>query len=231
MPCPSPAAGIADKPVPDRGLACEARCYGRRAPHLRGRGKKPCVRGPGLARTAPEPLRARQESLACKVPSLACEEKSLAREARRSDREAKKACPRGSEACPQGFELCDKAKSLAAGAPRLAPEAVGSGEADRCSGGGGQGLDLALAGEAGGHALPERVQACAFAGHLEQGVAFQRRAHHVAAERRLAIVGLLQQAAQRGRCTDGACRGGRDRFGRRRDRSSAGGDGCSGPAP
>ncbi|MGH8479453.1 MAG: hypothetical protein ACREXK_07750 [Gammaproteobacteria bacterium] len=49
-----------------------------------------------------------------------------------------------------------------------------------------------------GHALPECVQARAFAGHLEQGIAFQRRAHHIAAERRLAIAGLFQQAAQAG---------------------------------
>ena len=33
-------------------------------------------------------------------------------------------------------------------------------------------------------------------GDLEHSIAFQRRAHHVAAERRLAIVGPFQQTAQ-----------------------------------
>jgi len=89
-----------------------------------------------------------------------------------------------------------KAKSLAAGAPRFDRDAFGSDETGSMLGGGGQGLDLGLAGEAGGHAVPQRVQARAFAGHLEQGVAFQRRAHHVAAERRLTIVGPFQQAEQ-----------------------------------
>ena len=96
----------------------------------------------------------------------------------------------------KALSFASKEKSLAAGALRLGR---GPGEAGRrrlLLGGGGQGLDPGPAGEAGGHALPERVQARAFAGHLEQGIAFQRRAHHVAAERGLAIVGLSQQATQ-----------------------------------
>ena len=66
----------------------------------------------------------------------------------------------------QGFAR--EAKSLTAGAPRFDRDAFGPGETDSMLGGGGQGLDLGLAGEAGGHAVPERVQARAFAGHLEQ---------------------------------------------------------------
>jgi len=89
-------------------------------------------------------------SFACKAKSLAHEVPGLARKAL-------------SFAC-EPKSLAREAESLAAGALRLGR---GPGEVGRrrlLLGGGGQGLDLDLAGEAGGHVLPERVQARTFAG-------------------------------------------------------------------
>jgi hypothetical protein len=150
-------------------------------------------------------------------------------------------CARGSEACPQGFDLCTQGKSLVREAKSLARGALSLGRelsapARRVGrrlrlGGDGDGPDLGLAGEAGGHAVPERVQARAFAGHLEQGIALQRRAHHVAAERRLTIVDPFQQPEE--------ARGARTELVELSEivlrvgeiEAQAGGGGCSGPAP
>jgi len=101
------AAGI-DSNSAHRRLACEARCWGRGAPRLRGRGRKPCARGSGACAQGSRALRARLQSFACKAKSLAHKVPRLARKAPELCVQGKKPRARGSEAGPQGSELCGR---------------------------------------------------------------------------------------------------------------------------